>query len=198
MKVIIDNGHGENTPGKRSLVLEDGRQLFEWAYTREIARRVHSELTAKGVDVELLVRENIDVSLSERTRRENKITAKYGKSKTICVSIHCNAKGHGDTWEDARGWSVFVSPNASNNSKKLATYFADTAQSLLPKIRKPMPNQPYWVQNLAICRDTNCPTVLTENLFMDNEQDCKFLLSPEGKSLIVKLHIDAILKYIRI
>lgn len=32
MKVLIDNGHGENTPGKRS---PDGR-LREWAYSRKL------------------------------------------------------------------------------------------------------------------------------------------------------------------
>ena len=33
MKVLIDNGHGSDTPGKRS---PNGR-LREYAYTREIA-----------------------------------------------------------------------------------------------------------------------------------------------------------------
>ena len=42
MKILIDNGHGENTPGKRSPKWADGSQLFEWKYTREIARRVES------------------------------------------------------------------------------------------------------------------------------------------------------------
>ena len=36
MRILIDNGHGENTPGKRS---PDGK-LKEWAYTRDIADRV--------------------------------------------------------------------------------------------------------------------------------------------------------------
>lgn len=36
MKILIDNGHGKETPGKRS---PDGR-LKEYAYTREIADRV--------------------------------------------------------------------------------------------------------------------------------------------------------------
>ena len=36
MKILIDNGHGSNTAGKRS---PDGR-LLEYAYTREIAERV--------------------------------------------------------------------------------------------------------------------------------------------------------------
>jgi len=44
MKILIDNGHGSDTPGKRS---PDGRFL-EWKYNREIAARVISELTALG------------------------------------------------------------------------------------------------------------------------------------------------------
>lgn len=44
MKILIDNGHGENTPGKCS---PDGR-LKEWAYTREIADRVVAGLRHRG------------------------------------------------------------------------------------------------------------------------------------------------------
>lgn len=45
MKVLIDNGHGENTPGKRS---PDGR-LREWAYSREIADMVVAGLRKRGL-----------------------------------------------------------------------------------------------------------------------------------------------------
>lgn len=44
MKVLIDNGHGANTPGKRS---PDGR-LREYAYAREIAGRVVFELRKRN------------------------------------------------------------------------------------------------------------------------------------------------------
>ena len=30
LTVILDNGHGKDTPGKRSPVWTDGAQLFEW------------------------------------------------------------------------------------------------------------------------------------------------------------------------
>lgn len=40
MIVIIDNGHGEDTAGKRS---PDGR-LREYAYAREIAKRLQCAL----------------------------------------------------------------------------------------------------------------------------------------------------------
>jgi N-acetylmuramoyl-L-alanine amidase len=43
---------------------------------------------------------------------------------------------------------------------------------------------------------TNCPAVLTENLFMDNKEDVKLLLSEEGKNKIVNLHVKGILTYL--
>ena len=36
--VILDNGHGEETAGKRSPVWGDGSQLFEWEFNRDIGR----------------------------------------------------------------------------------------------------------------------------------------------------------------
>ena len=108
MKILIDNGHGENTPGKRS---PDGR-LREWAYSREIADRVVSELRKKGIDAERIVKEDTDVPLFERCQRANAIYKETGK-KAILVSIHCNAAGSGANWMNAKGWSVFVSNNAS-------------------------------------------------------------------------------------
>jgi N-acetylmuramoyl-L-alanine amidase len=55
-------------------------------------------------------------------------------------------------------------------------------------------NDPDWDSNFAILRDTKCPAVLTENLFMDNAEDCRYLLSDEGKEAIVKIHVQSILK----
>ena len=55
MRILLDNGHGENTPGKRSPVWPDGTQLYEYEFNRDIARRVHNALRGRGVDCELLV-----------------------------------------------------------------------------------------------------------------------------------------------
>lgn len=191
MKVLIDNGHGENTPGKRS---PDGR-LREWAYSREIADMVVSGLRKLGIDAERIVKEDTDVPLSERCRRANAIYKETGK-KAILVSIHCNAAGSGVSWMNARGWSVFVSNNASANSKKLATVLCEVAESMNLQVRRPAHKQPYWEQNLAICRDTNCPAVLTENFFQDNKENVEYLLSAEGKSDVVHIHVEGIAKYL--
>ncbi len=191
MKVLIDNGHGEDTSGKCS----PDRKLREWAYTREIADLVVSGLRKLGVDAERIVRENTDVSLSERCKRANAIYRETG-NKAILVSIHCNAAGSGEKWMNAKGWSVFVSNNKSANSKKLAVCLAEAAEGLKLQIRRPAPKQLYWEQNLAMCRDTNCPAVLTENFFQDNKEDVEYLLSAEGKLAVTEVHVKGIAKYL--
>ena len=57
MKILIDNGHGQSTPGKRS---PDGRFL-EFKFNREIAQRIVADLRDRGYDAELLVEEDDDV-----------------------------------------------------------------------------------------------------------------------------------------
>lgn len=191
MKVLIDNGHGETTPGKRS---PDGR-LREWSYTREIADMIIAGLRKRGIDAERIVKEDTDVPLSERCKRANAIYKETGK-KAILVSIHCNAAGSGASWMGAKGWSVFVGNNASSNSKKLATCLGEAAELQRVTIRKQTPKLMYWEQNLAMCRDTNCPAVLTENFFQDNKEDVDFLLSPEGKQAVAQIHVEGVIKYL--
>lgn len=192
MKVLIDNGHGENTPGKCS----PDKRLMEWAYTREIADMVVYGLKKLGIDAERIVKENIDVSLSERCRRANAIYKETGK-KAILVSIHCNAAGSGAAWMGAKGWSVFVGMTASANSKRLATCLGNSAQAQKVAIRKQTPSLMYWEQNLAMCRDTICPAVLTENFFQDNKEDVEYLLSSGGKKAVAQIHIDGIVAYLK-
>lgn len=192
MKILIDNGHGSDTAGKRS---PDGK-LREYAYVREIALRVENSLRNKGYDVERIVPEEKDVPLSERVARANKIYQANGK-QAFLVSIHCNAAGNGSAWMAARGWAVYIDPTASQNSKQLATAIANAAEDAGLKVRKETNTHNYWVSSLYICKHTNCPAVLTENLFQDNKEDVEFLLSEEGKQVITDLHVNGIINYIK-
>ena len=49
-------------------------------------------------------------------------------------------------------------------------------------------------ENFYILRYTNCPAILTENLFMDTEKDCRFLMSKEGQRAIIDMHVAAIIE----
>lgn len=191
MKILIDNGHGENTPGKCS---PDGR-LKEWAYTREIADRIVADLREKGQDAERIVKEMVDIPLTVRCKRANNIYKETG-GNAMLISVHCNAAGNGDEWLSAHGWSTFVSCNASNHSKNLASCLVRTAIAKGVYVRQPMPGQLYWMQNLAICRDTICPAILTENFFQDNKEDVAFLLSDDGKRMVTQIHVDGIMDYL--
>ncbi len=192
MKILIDNGHGRDTPGKRS---PDGR-LREYAYAREIAQMVVDALRSKGYDAQRIVTEENDVSLKERCHRVNAICKQYGTRNVLLVSIHNNAAGADGKWKSARGWSAHISLNASLASKTFARSLIKAADEQGLKIRRYSTEQPYWYQNLAICRDTLCAAVLTENLFQDNKEDITFLMSDEGKATITALHVNGIIDYL--
>ena len=193
MKILIDNGHGVNTPGKQS---PDGR-LREYAYAREIAKRVVKCLKCKGYDAERIVEEETDIALSVRCKRVNDICRKVGTKNVLLVSIHNNAAASDAKWHDARGFSAHVGLNASGKSKAFAQYLWGEALQQGLKGNRSVPNPKYISQNLAICRDTLCPAVLTENLFQDNKQDVDFLLSEDGKAKVTAVHVNAIIEFIK-
>lgn len=180
-----------DTPGKCS----PDKSLLEYAYTREIVKRISKELESLGINTHVLVPEETDISLGERVRRANELYSENNK-KAILISVHCNAAGNGSQWMNAKGWSVYLSPNASSKSKELATCIAKEAQNKQLKVRKETNDRDYWISNLYICKNTNCPTVLTENMFQDNKEDVEFLLSENGKKIITDIHVKGIIKYL--
>ncbi|MBP3511160.1 MAG: N-acetylmuramoyl-L-alanine amidase [Prevotella sp.] len=195
MKVLIDNGHGDPplTGGKCS----PDHRLREYHYCRDIAQRVSRELSLLGIDTVLLVPEVTDTPLKERVRKANAWARKLGARNVVLVSIHNNAAGSDGEWHRASGFSVFVSKNASENSRRLARTFTERATEMGLMGNRSVPKERYWVQSLAMTRDTLCPAVLTENLFQDNREDVDFLLSEEGKRAIVSLHVKSIIEYIK-
>ena len=189
--ILLDNGHGVDTLGKCS----PDKSVLEWKETRAIVDMLFEELVQLGFTVYKLVTEDTDIPLRERTRRANAYCSQYGSKNVVLVSIHLNAAGNNAQWLNATGFSSHVSNNASTKSKLLAKMIWDEAIDNGLKGNRSVPSCGYIPQNLAICRDTNCPAVLTENLFMDNKKDCELILSKEGKSKIVQSHVDALVRY---
>ena len=166
---------------------------MEYAYTREIAELVVSELLKKGIDAERIVREEVDVPLQERCRRVNQ----YKASEAILVSIHCNAAGSGADWMSARGWEAWTSVGQTK-ADNLATCLYKAADEAGLKTRKDMTDGDHdKEEGFYILKHTVCPAVLTENLFQDNKEDVAFLLSEDGKQAIVNLHVKGIINFIK-
>ena len=194
MKIFIDNGHGLMTAGKRS---PDG-QFREPFYNREIARRVVSDLRDRGLDAELLVSEDDDISLVERVRRVNTACFLLGKQNVILVSIHVNAAGNGSKWLNATGWSVYTCKGRTA-SDKLAECLCESAIKNFPgrRIRTDMSDGDMdWEENFYILRKSLCVAVLTENFFQDCLSDVHFLQSRAGKQAVVDTHVEGIVEYL--
>lgn len=193
--VLVDNGHGEETAGKRS---PDGR-LREWRYTREIAREVVCGLSRHGVDARLLVPETRDVPLPERVRRANEVWRQRAGRHVVLVSIHVNAAGNGSAWMGARRWSAYTS-RGTTQADSLASSLYDAAAKWLPghRMRTDYSDGDADMEaGFYILRKSACPAVLTENLFMDNRDDMAFLLSDEGRRAVVGLHVEGIVNYLK-
>ena len=192
LTVILDAGHGKETPGKRSPKLGDGRQLLEWKFTRDVCNKIYCLLQSEGIKCIIANRDDVDYKLSERATRINNL---YNKEKkhghlAIMISVHGNACGNGE-WKTAYGWEVF-STKGTTNSDKLAKCFCNVFENIFPDKRL----RGHKEKNFTIIYKTNCPCVLTENFFYDNKEECEFMLSEEGQMKIAELHVEAIKKYI--
>lgn len=203
VKILIDNGHGNNTSGKRSPYSQNkvspNISFYEYEWNREIAKPIVDGLKEMGYNADLLVTEDIDISLTERAYRVNKVCAEYGSGNVILISVHANAAGNGQKWMTAKGWSAFTT-KGNTKSDIIAEYlYAEAEKNFVGrKIRiDNSDGDKDWETNFYICQKSKCPAVLTENFFYDNEDDVKYILSEEGRNAVIKTHIDGITNYIK-
>lgn len=194
MKILIDNGHGIETPGKRS---PDGKFL-EYKYNRIIASRVTANLVDCGHDASLLVPEIFDVPLAERCRRVNAVCDEVGTANVILVSIHVNAYGNGSGWTQPHGWSIYTS-KGETAADTLATCIFEAAKKYLPDMQLRTDNSdgdPDFEESFYILRHSLCPAVLSENGYMTNEKECLWLQTRAARQAIVDLHVEGIVDWI--
>lgn len=203
IQILIDNGHGDTTLGKRSPYSANGMEpaieFYEYKWNREIASRIVEELNSMGYSASILVPEIKDISLSERVKRVNYICDEHGAKNVILISIHANAAGNGSKWMTAKGWSAFTSVGQTNSDKLAECLYEAAEENFVDrKIRKDNTDgDKDWESNFYICQKTKCVTVLTENFFYDNEDDVNYILSDEGKNAVVKTHVDGIINFIK-
>lgn len=194
MLILIDPGHGIDTPGKRS---PDGKFL-EYLWNRQIADLLLDRFMIMGIDASLVVTETNDISLSTRVQRVNRVCSKVGASNVILLSIHSNAAGDGSKWMSAQGWSCYTSKGETKSDviaeclyDAFETEFADR------KIRKDMSDGDRdWEENFYVLQKSKCPAVLLENFFYDNRDECAWLLKEETKERIADAIVKGIVQYI--
>ena len=199
MIFLLDNGHGGiingiyQTKGKRSFLLEDGRQLYEGEFNRAIVARLIELLEAERIKYVNIAPEMEDTSLKERVNRANYWT-KNSSENCLYISIHAN--GFGDKWNSANGWGVYTSKGQTKSDLYALKFHQEILKEFPDKIMRID-----WTDgdidkeaNFYVLKNTICPAILTENFFMTNKKECELLLSKEGRDRIAKAHFKAIKK----
>lgn len=192
MLVLIDNGHGAETPGKRS---PDGL-LREYAWTRTVARMVCDILAAKGITARLLVPEEWDVPLVTRCARAN-AHAKRDKD-TLLVSIHVNAAGDGTRWMNADGFEVYTSPGQTASDRLAECIYAAVEDGTPFRMRADLKDGDHDREaRFYILQHTACPAVLCECGFMDNPTEARWLGRESSQATVALAIAEGIEDYIK-
>ena len=187
--VILDAGHGIDTPGKRSPIWSNNTQLFEWKFNRDIVDSIIGYLQVANISYVKLIEESQDISLKERVDRINTIYKENkDKYKVYLISIHGNAADNAPT---ANGIEVFTSIGETK-SDTIAEVFYSKLKNLGWKMRPNRSNKGGKEENFYILKNSHCPAVLTENGFYTNEEECKKMLDFYWQKEIALAHYKAI------
>lgn len=194
MKILLDPGHGIDTPGKRS---PDG-SLREYLSNRQIADLTLARLRAEGMDADLVVTETNDISLRTRAMRVNRVCAQLGASNVLLLSIHSNAAGTGRSWMTGTGWECYTTPGKTR-SDALAECLYQSFTKAFPdkKMRKDTTDGDSDKEaDFYIIKQTKCPAVLLENFFYDNRAECAWLLKEETRERIADAIVAGVKAYL--
>ena len=196
--IILGTAHLKSTPGKCS---PDGK-FREYQYSRKVVAAIKANLKNLGYTVFTDIEEDdLDVTQSRELQLRCKIVNDLCKVYGDCiyVSIHVNAAGSDGKWHTATGWEVYTTPGKTK-ADNLATCLYEAAKKNFKdiKLRTDFSDgDPDKESNLYVLKHTNCPAVLTENLFQDNKNDVDYLLSDKGFHEIVRIHVEGILEYFK-
>ncbi len=163
MKLIaIDNGHGFNTPGKRTPVMPDGKVIKEWEFNYPTAKKLGELLKLNGFNIIFVSDTEEDTPLKTRTDKANNAKA------DAYVSIHFNA--FNAIWGSHGGIETYHHPS-SIKGKELA----ELVQKELIK-ETGLRNRGIKSGNFQVLRETKMVSILAECGFMDNLEEAKLML----------------------
>lgn len=216
--IVIDYGHGEETPGKRYTFTDHGDLICrEYKTNRMTAARLipmllragfrvfdavaRREWTRKDVEAEdcfcWRTLHQGDVSLKARVWYANTIKGSF------LLSLHSNAVGYSNKGKGLRprGGIMYTSPGETASDA--------IAESLYDAFARAFETEPVFMRKgdtsdgdhdyearLYMLTKTRGPAVLGEMLFFTSIDDARYLLSPEGQDVIAGAYFDGVAGYL--
>lgn len=178
--VGIDNGHGKNTPGKRT----PDDSMREWEFNYATAKYLKEELEFNNFKTLMVSDTSEDSPLRTRANKAN------GSKVDILVSIHANANT--GTWGDANGIETFAFKPGTKGDK-----LAKLIQEELIKATG-LRDRGVKYDNLFITREMNMPSILCECGFMDNKKEAELLKSDSFRKKCAKAICMGICTYFNV
>lgn len=156
LKIAIDPGHGGNEWGAISCFCDKEKDL-----NLAISKYLQEELKARGADVVMTRKSDIDVGLRDRVNFANKEDA------AILISIHGNALPDCLDPNKHRGTSIYYYYNQSKPlADNILKYMTVTAGTQNDQVRQ---------GSLALVRNTNALSILIEVAYLINPDDSVLL-----------------------
>jgi N-acetylmuramoyl-L-alanine amidase len=191
---IIDVGHGGLvegnylTPGKQYR-FTDGTVIYEGVINRGIGRQLAEMLKGAGIPYfQTTLETEADIGLMERVNIANNLF--QSNPNCYLLSIHSNSSSDSSegAGNRASGFEVYTSIGLTK-SDELANIASKWYKRLFPEypFRESKTEGGEYKNKeaaLKVLTKTRCPAFLVENLFYDNIDEAKFLLSQEGQKRI--------------
>lgn len=171
---LLDFGHGDNTPGKRSPVWEDGTQLLEWEFNRKVGKQLVNMLIEARLNFFVVSPESNDIPLATRVKRANDFARAHKNFKTMFISLHGNAdpsgKGHGiEVWTSV----------GQTKSDLIADIYMEKVKRYMPDwaTRRDFSDGDADKEaHFYVLKHTSMPAILPEMGFYSNEEECKRMM----------------------
>lgn len=176
----IDNGHGKNTPGKRT----PDDSMREWEFNYATAKYLEEELEFNDFKTLMVSDTSEDTPLRTRANKANQANV------DIFVSIHANANT--GSWGEANGVETFAF-KAGTKGDKLAQF----VQEELIKATG-LRNRGVKYSNLFITRELKMPSILCECGFMDNKKEAALLKDDSFRQKCAKAICMGICKFFNV
>jgi N-acetylmuramoyl-L-alanine amidase len=187
--VALDDGHGENTAGKRTPHIASlGRQIRENEFNEPVVNLLEDELKRCGFRTLQIAPTDLDTPLNTRTNTANKAKA------NLLISVHFNAMGNTFGYSTAKGFSVHIQPEDKSNPRSGSLKFAKLAIEELAK-GTAQTNRGVVGQNLHMTRESNMPAVLVECGFMDEEREALLMISKAFQKEVAQELARAVCRY---
>jgi N-acetylmuramoyl-L-alanine amidase len=186
--VILDGGHGFETPGKRA----NDDSLRENEFNDSVVNKLSLLLEMNSIPYAIVSSEWRDISLQERVEREKDFYRKFIEKNLnpVLISVHANAAD--DT--RANGYETFIVNNAKETTKTLGEIVHKNVFKAYSKHRKNAKDRGLKEAGFYIIKNSNSPAVLIECGFMTNLEDLEILKKDSYRNDVAKSLYEAIVE----